>query len=125
MTVAAPRAKSQKKAVPNPFTAPTTKNTNPFITQGPLTMAPLYQTGAGREEYKPFTPVDISAIVTVLPLMNEGGHPWLKKMTSMTMGQDLALGDVRGMLSRCGVTSHQLQEIETLANTTHREHNEP
>lgn len=73
----------------------------------------------GGEEYKPFSFADMNTILDQMPRPAEvGGGPWMSKLTKVTMGHKLAVGDWRAML--CNQTSTwEMDEVESGARTRH------
>ncbi|XP_028821114.1 uncharacterized protein LOC114772265 [Denticeps clupeoides] len=78
---------------------------------------PLIQRKPGeRPVYQPYTLGDITGLVHKLPNIHDGAHPWLVALEKHTAGVDLALGDIRAILTMCSSKS-QLLAVERDAGT--------
>lgn len=81
----------------------------------PLSM-PLLKGLKGEPVYQPYNIRDLEALVKQLPPITEGGAAWLRKLQSLTEGEELALGDfiaVGGRAMRGG----GLANVEQIAGT--------
>ncbi|KAL3991241.1 protein NEDD1 [Sarotherodon galilaeus] len=82
----------------------------------PLSM-PLMKGLKGEPVYQPYNIRDLEALVKQLPPITEGGAAWLRKLQSLTEGEELALGDFRGVGGRA-LRGGGLADVERIAGTT-------
>jgi len=61
-------------------------------------MAPLI-TKSGSAHYQPWAHSDVSGLIARLPVLHEGAGRWINKLESETQGRDLAVGDMKCLLS--------------------------
>ncbi|KAK0148963.1 hypothetical protein N1851_010647 [Merluccius polli] len=80
-------------------------------------MAPLLTDGAGREVYTPWGHRDMHTLANSLPPLTAGAQAWVRKFEMETSGDNLALGDVRAIISRTH-GPRRTNELERLAGTT-------
>ena len=50
-------------------------------------------------EYKPWQNTDMSDIMEKLPILQDGGHPWISKLEEIMVGIQLAVGDIKRLLA--------------------------
>lgn len=81
-----------------------------------LTM-PLLKGLKGEPVYQPYNIRDLEALVKELPPITEGGVAWLRKLGSLTEGEELALGDFCAVGGR-GFRGGALADVEEIAATT-------
>ncbi|KAL3973521.1 TIMELESS-interacting protein [Sarotherodon galilaeus] len=85
----------------------------------PLIMGPKHE-----PIYRAYKIRDLDALVKQLPPITEGGARWLRKLNMLTEGEEIAIGDFRGIAGRsmlgCG-----LADVEEIAGTTHHANNVP
>ena len=80
-------------------------------------MAPLLTDGAGREAYTPWGHRDMATLANLLPPLTAGASAWIRKFETETIGDVLALGDIRAIIGRTqGI--RQSVELEKLTVTT-------
>ncbi|XP_057183522.1 uncharacterized protein LOC130564356 [Triplophysa rosa] len=84
----------------------------------PQIQAPLMHRPGGNLQYQPWSHSDMTAITSKLPPITSGGSRWLSKLTALSHGTDLALGDLRCLLGQI-LTASQMQNLELDANTTY------
>ncbi|XP_057196490.1 uncharacterized protein LOC130558213 [Triplophysa rosa] len=84
--------------------------------QVPQMQAPLMHRPGGNSQYQPWSHSDMTAIASKLPPITSGGSRWLSKLTALSHGTDLALGDLRCLLGQI-LTASQMQNLELDANT--------
>lgn len=60
---------------------------------------------------------DLEALVKQLPPITEGGAAWLRKLRTLTEGEDLAIGDFLAIAGRCMIGGG-LADVEEIAKTT-------
>lgn len=77
--------------------------------------APLVETVTGKK-YKPFNFTDTNTLVERLPPLAEGGANWLRKLSMLTAGHNLAMGDFRAVMARCS-NSWDMLQVEQAAGT--------
>lgn len=82
----------------------------------PLSM-PLMKGLKGEPVYQPYNVRDLEALVKQLPLITEGGAAWLRRLGSLTEGEELALGDFRAISGR-SFRGTGLADVEEIAGTT-------
>ena len=63
-------------------------------------MAPLLTDGAGREAYTPWGHRDMTTLANHLPPLTAGASAWIRKFETETIGDVLALGDIRAIIGR-------------------------
>ncbi|KAK0141207.1 hypothetical protein N1851_021800 [Merluccius polli] len=80
-------------------------------------MAPLLTDGAGREVFTPWGHRDMYSLANRLPPLTAGAQAWIRKFEMETSGDNLALGDVRAIITRTYGTRRS-SELERLAGTT-------
>ncbi|KAK0136685.1 hypothetical protein N1851_027132 [Merluccius polli] len=80
-------------------------------------MAPLLTDGAGREMYTPWGHRDMHTLANSLPPLTAGAQAWVRKFEMETSGDNLALGDVRAIISRT-YGPRRTNELERMAGTT-------
>ncbi|XP_057182547.1 uncharacterized protein LOC130549359 [Triplophysa rosa] len=85
----------------------------------PQIQAPLVTRAGGNRLYQPWSHSDMTAIASKLPPITSGGSRWLSKLTALSHGTDLALGDLRCLLGQI-LTASQMQNLELDAQTTTR-----
>ena len=79
-------------------------------------MAPLLTDGAGREAYTPWGHRDMTTLAKLLPSRTAGASAWIRKFETETIGDVLALGDIRAIIGRTqGI--EQSVELERLTET--------
>ena len=79
-------------------------------------MAPLLTDGAGREAYTPWGHRDMTTLANHLPPLTAGASAWIRKFETQTIGDVLALGDIRAIIGRTqGI--RQFVELERLTKT--------
>ena len=79
-------------------------------------MAPLLTDGAGREAYTPWGHRDMTTLANHLPPLTAGASAWIRKFETETIGDVLALGDIRAIIGRTqGI--RQSVELERLTET--------
>ncbi|XP_042073599.1 uncharacterized protein LOC121813768 [Haplochromis burtoni] len=81
----------------------------------PLTM-PLLTGVRGEPVYHPYNIRDLEALVKQLPPITEGGAAWLRRLGSLTEGEELALGDFRAIGGRT-FRGGGLADVEEIART--------
>ncbi|KAL4008642.1 hypothetical protein ACER0C_002494 [Sarotherodon galilaeus] len=86
------------------------------VQEGQLNM-PLMSGPCGEPVYRAYKIRDLEALVKQLPPITEGGASWLRKLTTLTEAEELALGDFRGVAGRC-LLGGGLADVEGLARTT-------
>ncbi|KAL4009593.1 hypothetical protein ACER0C_003445 [Sarotherodon galilaeus] len=79
----------------------------------PLIMGPKHE-----PIYRAYKVRDLDALVKQLPPITEGGARWLRKLNMLTEGEEIAIGDFRGIAGRC-VLGCGLADVEEIAGTTH------
>ncbi|KAL3967177.1 hypothetical protein ACER0C_030799 [Sarotherodon galilaeus] len=85
---------------------------------------PLMSGSCGEPVYRAYKIRDLEALVKQLPPITEGGASWLRKLTTLTEAEELALGDFRGVAGRC-LLGGGLADVEGLARTTTYANNLP
>ncbi|KAK0132327.1 hypothetical protein N1851_032800 [Merluccius polli] len=80
-------------------------------------MAPLLTDGVGRAVYTPWGHRDMTTLANSLPPLSAGAQAWVRKFEKETSGDNLALGDVRAIISRVHGARRTI-ELERLAGTT-------
>ncbi|XP_019202288.1 uncharacterized protein LOC109195151 [Oreochromis niloticus] len=78
---------------------------------------PLMSGSCGEPVYRAYKVRDFEALVKQLPPITEGGASWLRKLTTLTEGEELAIGDFRAIAGRC-MLGGGLADVEGLARTT-------
>ena len=63
-------------------------------------MAPLLTDGAGREAYTPWGHRDMTTLANHLPPFTAGASAWIRKFETETIGDVVALGDIRAIIGR-------------------------
>ncbi|KAL3992501.1 P-type Ca2+ transporter type 2A [Sarotherodon galilaeus] len=86
------------------------------LQDGPLNL-PLMSGSCGEPVYRAYKVRDLEALVKQLPPITEGGASWLRKLTTLTEGEELAIGDFRAIGGRC-MLGGGLADVEGLARTT-------
>ncbi|KAL4008755.1 hypothetical protein ACER0C_002607 [Sarotherodon galilaeus] len=86
------------------------------VQDGQLNM-PLMSGRCGEPVYRAYKVRDLEALVKQLPPITEGGASWLRKLTTLTEGEELAIRDFRGVAGRC-LLGGGLADVEGLARTT-------
>ncbi|KAL3987752.1 hypothetical protein ACER0C_014867 [Sarotherodon galilaeus] len=85
----------------------------------PLIMGPKHE-----PIYRAYKVRDLDALVKQLPPITEGGARWLRKLNMVTEGEEIAIGDFRGIAGRtmlgCG-----LSDVEEITGTTHHANDVP
>ncbi|KAK9532021.1 hypothetical protein VZT92_010466 [Zoarces viviparus] len=54
-----------------------------------------------RVQFVPFGFADMTSMVQQLPSLHAGADPWIELTEALTAGQQMAVGDLRALLSRC------------------------
>lgn len=67
--------------------------------------------------YRSYKMRDVEALVQQLPPITEGGAAWLRKLRTLTEGDELALGDFRAISGRTMIAGG-LAHVEEIAKTT-------
>ncbi|KAK0139834.1 hypothetical protein N1851_023276 [Merluccius polli] len=80
-------------------------------------MAPLLTDGAGREVYTPWGHRDMHTLANTLPPLTAGAQAWVRKFEMETSGDNLAMGDIRAIISRT-YGPRRTKELERMAGTT-------
>lgn len=62
---------------------------------------PLVQGPKQEPAYRAYKVRDLEALVKQLPPITEGGAAWLRKLRTLTEGEELAIGDFRAIGGRC------------------------
>lgn len=78
---------------------------------------PLMAGPCGEAVYRAYKVRDLEALIKQLPPVTDGGASWLRKLATLTEGEELGLGDFRGIGGRCFLGGG-LADIERLARTT-------
>ncbi|KAL3968316.1 hemicentin [Sarotherodon galilaeus] len=74
--------------------------------------------GAKQEPvYRSYKMRDLEALVQQLPPITEGGAAWLRKLRTLTEGDELCLGDFRAVAGRTMIAGG-LADVEEIAKTT-------
>lgn len=63
----------------------------------PWLTLPLMMGPGGQPMYQPYKIRDLDALVKQLPPITEGGAAWLRKLKTLTEGEELAIGDFRAI----------------------------
>lgn len=83
---------------------------------------PLLTVGT-QQQYKPWGHSDMNAVLSKLPDISRGGQRWLTKLTLLTHGTDLAVGDLRALLGAI-MSKTKMAQIEEEAYITDSDNEE-
>lgn len=77
---------------------------------------PFMMGPGGRPVYQPYKIRDLDVLVKQLPPITEGGAAWLRKLKTLTEGEELAIRDFWAIGARC-MMGEGLEDVDRAADT--------
>ncbi|XP_077953815.1 uncharacterized protein LOC144391112 [Gasterosteus aculeatus] len=90
----------------------------------PVPQCPLLRKANGQSEFVPWSHRDMEALEKGLPPLGEGANPWIRLFEKYTIGDELALGDMRVLIARLEGTVN-LRALEVRTGTTNDDNEAP
>ncbi|MPV02332.1 hypothetical protein FVA96_24355, partial [Escherichia coli] len=90
----------------------------------PVPQCPLLRKANGQREFVPWSHRDMEALEKGLPPLGEGANPWIRLFEKYTIGDELALGDMRALIARLEGTVN-LRALEVRTGTTNDDNEAP